>query len=1529
MSFRSRMRRARKGAAALLAGAVALGLVPALALSTAAPKAEAAMQVTQVDNTKLFDEGSYVNQTGNWQDPPFTAASFECKGGRVVRLAPSTEGPENVYTTSNIWPHLVGQTAGVEGWAFIADGTLNPSGTGAEGASVSMYYDEVGMLKDSAAAGEAGVPVDIKVTYTIRKSSLAGATDTYNPGYAFDGHPVLQFTDNFSYGTFQFGITALECTYEFFDSNTHQRLNIGSLFYTKTSMDKGEGFTIDPSLVRGGTGDTGVFVSSGAPNLKGSPLVSPSTRYDAIPNTLLYNGTHAGVDKGVGFSGVPTVKDVGGNYLDYTDTIGDDTYYWRSACVRVDMGRLSSFTATTTAAGWEGWTDGFDIPDPDWWNNGGMMYQTANFLPLTNHKPAAPEKSINGGKDLVTGVRIGDTVRYSVSQEVFKMGSDGLSKYSSFRFADPLPPYVEYVEGSAVVTDPFGQPVPAGAGTASCDGSTLSYVFSPEYLADGMAYTGGDYTLSFDVVVVDQPPDDLLTVDNACDVAINGTSQTTNTVSYEPVKPELGIEKHAVLDYNLATSINEYEYLVHAEHEGCEHDEFGTVHYAGYMHNVTDGTRAKNVTIYDELAPGIELLPDSLKVTWEDGSTEGIATNASPQGWSATLGDLRPWAKVRFEYDCITTAEGNGLEVVNTAQTWATNCELGTPGAEDEHATDDGEVYVNDPDLVLEKDVTESPIQNADYQRGEEYRVGDDLTYSVTIRNDAKGTFAKNVRLTDDDMPAAFELVGDIRVEGLDDNGQGFKVPYPVSGESDAIHGEEETRTIEHSLKRVSNAAKGTWGWNLDINYLPYGMPVTVSWTVRATQPSNGWEVVNQARATADNQPDETFWSNKETVWVNTPELDVDKHVSKTDSAYQVGDVAEYNVELNGLKTPGTLARRTTLQDVVKTAGTAMFDDHSFVVTDQRQHAYNMRERVELYLCEDDKGTVAIDEASGRLVLTDGEGAAVCGPDGAPLYLPDQLAPDAIMAEGERGYEVEADGLDGLSGAILKWGRFASPREVAMEEAEGALMLRWHEGETVRRTDDQSWHVDMAQAYGDETGYWVCDMPFRYVWEDGALTRVDGERNPVGADGNSDLDGSGGYEVVYDKAPHQVTGYSYMKLTYHSTINDMALQNELMVNDATANSLEQRPVTDRAEIAAMGPQLNIAKSSNDGGHFSVGDVADYELSVTNMASGTVAEKVKVSDRFTTAKAGAAEIVDGSVRLFEHHGMTEVPAESFEVSWVDNEAGSHVGFALDTGLDLPSDGEILVRYKVKYLTDNGSDRLVNVADAWADNAPKVTDDHETWSTDAGQSDLVVDKGSNRNEYEGGETGRYTLHVTNKSAEAALNARIHDELAPEARGIAAIVKGSVKVADAEGDAIAAKVTYLSDPSGAIYGFDAETGYDIEPMGAIDVSYDVAFAEVAQDTPAHNGCWASADNTGKAEDDNEVVVRPEDSIPDLPADPGDEGPEGPLGQGGEGGTYGKTGASAGAAGGASGPLMGLLALAALALTGLACARFFGKED
>ena len=115
----------------------------------------------------------------------------------------------------------------------------------------------------------------------------------------------------------------------------------------------------------------------------------------------------------------------------------------------------------------------------------------------------------------------------------------------------------------------------------------------------------------------------------------------------------------------------------------------------------------------------------------------------------------------------------------------------------------------------------------------------------------------------------------------------------------------------------------------------------------------------------------------------------------------------------------------------------------------------------------------------------------------------------------------------------------------------------------------------------------------------------------------------------------------------------------------------------------------------------------------------------------------------------------------------------------------------------------------------------------------------------------------------------------------------------------------------------------------MGAIDVSYDVAFAEVAQDTPAHNGCWASADNTGKAEDDNEVVVRPEGSIPDLPADPGDEGPEGPLGQGDEGGTYGKTGASAGAAGGASGPLMGLLALAALALTGLACARFFGKED
>lgn len=1363
------------------------GLAPAVAY--AAPTTRAATRSTseyqQVDNSVFFNEGNYLNLQDNMQDPPFVEADFEVEGGHMVQTSKSVnantdgwlENGNTIYNQCQIRPNLIGRDAenGLEGWAFVADDTYED----AEGARVTMTYREIGYLKD---IGDPSVntSVDIKVTYTIKQAVHQSDWTNYPNDMnilqqlTFDGHPVIHFTDYFSYGTNQYGITNMAATFEFLDHNTGKHLDIESIYFTKTSMDKGESAGIDPGRIYKTPEDPGVYLANSAYPTKTHYNIADQNRFDVIQGTYIYNGAHDdSMESLVSFAGAPHIHAPGDNINDiapsrppeYVDTIGDPTYYWRSVCFRVDMVDQSSLTVDQGAFGRSKWTEDFDIADPTNWVNYGSMYTTYNFTPLTNPLPQKPVKTINDQAGPITGVGIGDTVNYKVAQQVVDMGHDGNVKYLSFQYVDPLPQYVQYIDSSAQVIDPYGNPISDSNFSVDYDtgSNTVTVTLSEDFLLNGMVYEGGDYTLSIDVEVVDQPADDLELVQNDADVVINGYSQTTNIVEYEPIHPVLDIEKHAVLDYNLASAINEYEYLNHDENEN-----FSTVHYEGYMQNITDKTRAKNVTIYDNLAPGLTLVPGSVKVTGADGIE--VTENPDGKGWTATLPDLYPWTQISFEYDCYTTTEGNGLEVVNTAKTWCTNATLGTEGAEDKHAYDDGEIYINDPNLKIVKNVTESPIQNDDYQRGEEYRVDDTFTYSVTLTNTIPGTFAKNVRLTDDDMPEGFELVSGPQVTGLDNNGEGYKIPYPISGESDSIHGEEETRTIEYQLTDVKNE-NGSWGWNLDINYLDYNRPVTVTWTVKATQAMNGYEVYNRAHATADNQPNDTFWSTDgrtgsdyTIVWINTPEFQIDKSVRKTDSAYQIGDVAAYDIELTGLKTPGTLARETTLEDQFLQDGTTIVEG-SFVITDK-------------------------------------------------------------------------------------------PTEDEPQDISGQVELN-------RFVGKQGWHVDMTQVYGDDTGYWVNSEDWRPIYKDGAEGVVDGEHNPVQSKPEYDKEDCVSDEVNY--------GHDYFKVHYEATINDMALQNEIIHNEATVNSKEDFPATDDAEVTAIGAQLMIEKTANIGTEFAVGDMAEYELTITNNATGTVAENVMIDDRFTTEKAGTISIVKGSIEVFDNQGKKLALSED-AITYVENEAGEAFGFEIATGYDLPSSQKLTVRYDVKYLSNNGGHSIVNVAHTWADNAPKVQDDYEVWPEDMDQTFIHVDKGSDKQAYEGGEVGTYKLHVSNQTEDqTAINVTVHDEITLDSLGIAQIVKGSIKIWDQNHDAVGLQdIVYEYGNGGQIKGFTIYTGMDLEPGEFFDVEYQVRFDEVAQQTQVHNEVWVSADNTGKATDENDVTVYPDGGTPEDPDNP-----------------------------------------------------------
>lgn len=991
-------------------------------------------------------------------------------------------------------------------------------------------------------------------------------------------------------------------------------------------------------------------------------------------------------------------------------------------------------------------TFSFDMLDTAGWTHNMPYFGTIGTV-----EPPAPTKAVLDARtgewvEAVGGYGLGDEVTFRVEQYV--PGRDEmLGSYLGVSFADEVSDDLE-VTGLRVLRED-GSEVASGTRNVA---NALSYAFD---LGAEDVY-GHTYAFEITAKVVDYP-DDGLVIPNEGRTTFTASNKTleqkTNVVTVELANPELAVEKHLVVDDD-ASVINDYEYLVG-----------DTVTYEARVWNENEGTRAKDVTFYDQMPAGLDYVEGSATVVDDGGSGAQVATDGN--GWRATLTDLDYDDPVVIRYQALATEDGNGTEVINTARSWATNVPKDVDGNKTQEAANDSEAYVNDPRLVVTKAVSESPVQNDDYQRGEEVRVGDELTYTVTLRNAVPGTFAENVVLADDQMPEGFEPVGGVTVSGLDQDGHPKTIEMPMHFDDDR-HGQTETREVVWT-KRDLEREDGTWGWEVAVNYLAFDMPVTVTWTVRATEDMNGYEVYNRAWAKAENQPGETSWSTDERtgsdytiVWVNSPDLDVDKSVRKTDAAYQVGDVATYDVVLKGLRTPGTLARRTTLEDAFATEGTTIVEN-SFVVTDRAEGADDIRDQVELN----------------------------------------------------------------------------------------------------RHVGDQGWHVDMTQVYGDDCGYWVCSEDWRPVFRDGAEGVVQGEHNPVQVKPEyDDTEGCVSDDVTY--------GHDYLQVHYEATINDMALQNDLVTNVATADSLEGLPVTDDAQVTVVGAQLTIDKGSTDGGHFSAGDVAAYELTITNVATGTVAENVQVTDGFTTAKAGAVAIVEGSIELFDNQNNPIALADD-AIAYARNEAGGIFGFSINTGYDLASGQRITVRYDVKYLTNNGSDVVTNVARTWADNAPEASDEHETWPDDADQSTLHVDKGSDRQRYKGGDVATYTHHISNKTEDTtAVNVVIHDEITTDTLGIAQVVRGSVKVRDHEGKAVGLKeITYVYANGGQVRGFEIETGRDLGPGEFLDVEYQVRFDEVAQDAQVVNVVWVAADNTGKATDDLDVIVTPDGNTPDDPGD------------------------------------------------------------
>lgn len=124
---------------------------------------------------------------------------------------------------------------------------------------------------------------------------------------------------------------------------------------------------------------------------------------------------------------------------------------------------------------------------------------------------------------------------------------------------------------------------------------------------------------------------------------------------------------------------------------------------------------------------GNQLNPENYKETVEKPVSCQVTRQGT--GWIVTISDLPYQTPVTVNFRCTAQESVNGMEIVNTAQTYADNAQK---------VKDSSKIWVNSPVLKVEK-TTDKPF----------YKYGDIITYRIVLIQEQTGCVARNVTLQD------------------------------------------------------------------------------------------------------------------------------------------------------------------------------------------------------------------------------------------------------------------------------------------------------------------------------------------------------------------------------------------------------------------------------------------------------------------------------------------------------------------------------------------------------------------------------------------------------------------------------------------------------------------------------------------------------------------------------------------------------------------------------------------------------------
>lgn len=879
-----------------------------------------------------------------------------------------------------------------------------------------------------------------------------------------------------------------------------------------------------------------------------------------------------------------------------------------------------------------------------------------------------------------------------------------------------------------------------------------------------------------------------------------------------------------------------------------------TFDYTIAVKNVTKESKAvtaENVTVDDSVPAGLKINSVS--------TSKGTATHSGNKV-TATIGDLAQDATATVKVNVTALEAGNGQELYNAANADANNAP---------RVWDDAKVAVNSANVQVDKVVDKY-----------EYAVGEKANFTVKVKN-TKG-IAENLTVSDA-LPSGMKLDYDsVKISGVPANVD-VRIHGPADKPNDLMDTNEkgltETKTIT-----ATKSKSGDNGWAYKINYLPANSTATITFSATATEAGNGKEQQNVVTATGDNfskaEDDAEYYVNTPKLslskkYVN-PYKD-EKKDNRCDNEFRVFEKetgyekVQYEVLAKNTAPAGTVAKDVVISDVTLPEGLALNYDSIEIseVSDSgtktfskasggngntiKYHVAGTADETnklnpEHYNETQDKTPVITVEKKGNgFVVKD---SLMAG--GASLkisYNANALENDKVDVNGSEirnEATATASNLAKVDGKVptIKADTTVyinSPRLKIEKKADsGDYEVGDNVSYTINVVNTHKGTIARNLVYTDElktkgvqilTGtIALYDTEGYELREGGTLAgevdykkqaKTDGftltTRKHLVVDGNYDK-----YDLAQGKNPEAQGSWnpSYvntkketlMSIKYDMKITDKALAGKDILNVATAVSDEALKVTTDETVKPKGPEPTPEKSV-DRTNPAVGEDVTFTLRFTNNNAGTVAKDVKIKDFMN--ESNMVKIREDSLKVtLDNKDITK----DCKITYND----SKDGFEIETGKDLTQSQAIVVSYKAEVLLAAAGKDLVNTTGVNCTNNPEWKYAEAPFSPEDPTPELKIEKKSDKTNYSVGDTGHYTVKVTQTADNATARNVVIEDAFDNKKAI--LDTKTIKLTDSKGKDITKEVTIEGTQS----GYKIETGKNLAQNEFFTVTYDVLFTD-----------------------------------------------------------------------------------------------------